>query len=218
MPINPYSLNTIIPGGEPNGGLTLGGTSLAYDMLNENLLTAANINLMRGNLDIGAEYSGLHSTERDSHGVLVGNPSRSFLGATGGLNFGTYAGSRKGDWENRFMGILSGKLGYGGAGTGLDRYNLEPLQESDKGLAYSGRLDLKSGRPGRTYCVGSYCSAAPVPSRSIGLFGEYGNPYSLNPGLRVGAEGHFRFLSGGGGYDFESQSPFINAGLRIPIR
>ena len=208
MPLNPYSY------GEPDGGVTLGGSSLAYDMLNENLLTAANINLVRGNLDIGAEYSGLHNIPRE-------NPSRYFMGGTGGLNFGTYAGTRSGDFDTRFMGRLSGKLGYGFEGK-FKSTNPDTLlgfsDITDKGLAASGRLDLRWGRPGKASCIGGMCYAPPVSSRSIGLFGEYENPYSLNPGLRAGAQGHYEWLFGEGGYDFQSQSPFINAGLRIPIK
>jgi len=202
--INPYRFN--------NGGITFGGSSLKYDPLNKNILTSANVNLRSGNLDIGGEYSGLHSTDK--------SPSKYFMGGTGSLNFGTYAGTHKGDYENRFMGRLSGKLGFGRtgrAGSGGSAL-LGVSNVTNKGLAASGRLDLMSGRPGKTSCIGGMCYAPPVTGRGFGIFGEYGNKYSQSPGLKVGAGGYYGNVNVEGGYNLTTKSPFIGLGAQIPLR
>ena len=183
-------------------GLGFGGSELSAGT--SGLLTKLNPNLVLGSkLSLGGEYSGLHNFNE--------GPSKYVIGGTGNLDISA-SGRRVRDWDPRFVGSLSGSLGYGK--TGSEKMgNL-----SNQGMSASGRLDLGVGRPGKTFCVGNACSAAPVTPWSITGFGEYGNQYSLNPGLRTGVKGQWNWLSGEGGYDLTNKSPFFKAGLNIPIR
>ena len=181
--------------------LGLGGSELSYGT--SGLTTKINPTLNMGRLNLGGEFGGLHSFNDDVS-------SKYFLGGTGRFNFDS-SGRRVRDWDPRFMGSLSGNVGYGRTGS-EKQGNL-----SNQGLAASGRLDLGVGRPGKTFCVGNACDAPPVIPWDIGAFGEYGNQYSLNPGLRTGVKGQYNWLSGEGGYDLTNKSPFFKAGLNIPL-